>query len=67
VSKLGGGKRLAEVAVERKPEISPALESAIREFVRGELAWLALFLHNKYGLTLKETKKLLREMLDVSI
>jgi hypothetical protein len=57
---------MAEVAVARatpEVEVSPA----IREFVRYDLNWLANFLHKKYGLSFDQIRKLLREMLDVSV
>lgn len=41
--------------------------SEVREFVREELAWIARFLMRKHKLTVHETRRLLREMLDISV
>lgn len=38
-----------------------------RELVRSELEWLAEFLHEKVGLPIKRVKRLIREMLDVTL
>lgn len=38
-----------------------------REFVRGELAWLANKIREKYGLSIPKIRRFIREMLDVSV
>ena len=41
--------------------------SEVREFTRESLAWLANFLREKYKLSLREIRRLIREMLDVTV
>lgn len=43
------------------------ISDAIREFVRGELSWLADFLHDKFGVDYKKGKQIIREILEVSV